>query len=72
MGTRYLLVISVLVTILVMCIIFGLIWWVITMIPLPAPFAQVARVVIAVIFIIWMIYLLLPLAGGGFGHPYLR
>jgi hypothetical protein len=55
-----------------MCIIFGLIWWVITMIPLPAPFAQVARVVIAVIFIIWMIYLLLPLAGGGFGHPYLR
>ena len=66
--------ISVLVTILVMCIIFGLIWWVITMIPLPAPFAQVARVVIAVIFIIWMIYLLLPLAGGGldFGHPYYR
>ena len=58
---------SVLVTILIMCLIFGLIWWVITLIPLPPPFAQVARVVIAVIFCIWIIYLLLPLAGMGAG-----
>ena len=64
--------ISLLVTILVMCIIFGLIWWIITIIPLPPPFAQVARVVCVVIFCIWLIYLLLPLAGGFGGHPYLR
>lgn len=62
---------SLLVTILIMCLVFGLIWWIITLIPLPAPFAQVARVVIAVIFLIWVIYLLLPMAGG-FGHPILR
>jgi hypothetical protein len=62
---------SLLVTILIMCLVFGLIWWIITLIPLPAPFAQVARVVIAVIFLIWVIYLLLPMAGG-FGHPLVR
>ena len=59
---------SILVTILVMCLIFGLIWWIITLIPLPPPFGRVAQVVIAVIFVICLIYLLLPLAGGGFGH----
>lgn len=63
---------SILVTILVMCLIFGLIWWIISLIPLPAPFGQVARVVIAVIFVIYLIYMLLPLAGGGFGHPLVR
>jgi hypothetical protein len=57
--------ISLLVTILIMCLIFGLLWWVITLIPLPAPFAQVARVVCALIFVIWIIYLLLPMAS----HP---
>lgn len=62
---------SILVTILVMCIIFGLIWWIISLIPLPQPFGQIARVVIAVIFCIWLIYLLLPLANG-IGHPLLR
>lgn len=62
--------IGLLVTVLIMCIIFGVIWWIITLIPLPPPFMQIARVVIAVIFLIWLIYLLLPLAGsGGFGHP---
>lgn len=56
---------SILITILVMCIIFGLIWWIISVIPLPAPFARVAQVVCVVIFCIWLIYLLLPLAGHG-------
>ena len=63
---------SLLITILVMCIIFSLIWWIFTLIPLPAPFGQVVRVVIAVIFVVWLLYLLVPLAGGGFGHPLVR
>ena len=61
--------ISILVTILVMCIIFGLLWWIVTVIPLPPPFARIAQVVIVVIFCIWLIYLLLPFAGY---HPLLR
>ena len=64
--------ISILVTILIMCLIFGVLWWVISLIPLPAPFGQIARVVCALIVVIWLIYLLLPLAGGGFGHPLVR
>ena len=63
--------ISVLFTILIMCIIFGLIWWIITSIPLPQPFARIAQTVCVVIFCIWLIYLLLPLAGG-IDHPFLR
>jgi hypothetical protein len=60
---------GLLVTILVMCIIFGLIWWIISVIPLPPPFARIAQVVCVVLFCLWLIYLILPLAGGGFGHP---
>jgi hypothetical protein len=64
---------GILVTILVMCIIFGLIWWIFTLIPLPAPFGQIARVVIVVIFVVWLLYLLVPLTGGlALGHPLLR
>jgi hypothetical protein len=66
--------IGLLVSVLIACIIFGLLYWLITMIPLPAPFAQVARVILAVIFVIWIIYVLLGLTGGslGYGHPLLR
>jgi hypothetical protein len=61
-------VISILITLLVLCLIFGLVWWIITLIPLPAPFGRVAQVIVAVIFLIIVIYMLLPLAG----HPLLR
>lgn len=61
---------SVLVTILIMCIIFAVIWWILTLIPIPGPFLQIARVVVAVIFLIWLLYLLVPYTG--FGHPLLR
>ena len=60
---------SLLVSILVACIIFGLIYWIITVIPLPAPFATIARVVCAVFFAVWLIYELLGLTGTGLGHP---
>jgi len=38
------------------------------LIPLPAPFGQVARVVVAVLFLIIILYELLPLIN----HPFLR
>jgi hypothetical protein len=67
---------SLLVTVLIMCIVFGLLWWIFTLIPLPPPFAQIGRVVIVVIFCLWLIYLLLGLVGGGagfgIGHPLVR
>ena len=55
-------VISLLVTILILCIVFSLIWWILSMIPMPAPFAQVARVCVAVIFLLIVLYEFLPFA----------
>ena len=62
--------ISVLITILIMCLVLGVIWWILTLIPLPAPFARIAQVVVALIFLIWLLYLLLPMAN--LGHPFVR
>jgi hypothetical protein len=59
---------SILVSILVVCIIFGLLWWVISLLPLAPPFGQIVRVVFAVICVIWLLYMLVPYAT--FGHPY--
>ena len=63
--------ISILISLLVMCLIFGVIWWILTLIPLPGPFLQIARVIVAVIFLIILIYMLLPMAGG-FEHGPIR
>jgi hypothetical protein len=59
---------SLLVSLLIACLIFGLIWWVVTLIPLPPPFANIVRAVIAIILVIWMISLLIPFSS----HPLLR
>lgn len=62
---------SVLVSILVAIIIFGLLYWIITLIPLPEPFARIARAVCIIFFCLWLIFELLNLTGG-IGHPLFR
>jgi len=67
--------IGFLVSFLVLLIIFSLIWWIVSVLPLPAPFARIAQVVVVVIFCLILIYMLLPFAGGlggGFNHPLVR
>jgi hypothetical protein len=61
---------SILVTLLIVCLIFGVVYWIISLIPLPAPFGRVAQVIVAVIFLIYLLYMLLPYAG--FAHPLVR
>ena len=56
--------VSVLLTLLILCLIFGLIYYVVTLIPLPQPFKNIAIVCVLVIFLIVLIEMLLPLAGG--------
>lgn len=56
--------ITLLVNILVVLMVLGLFYWVVTMIPLPPPVRQVAMVVVAVIGCIALIYLLLGATGG--------
>lgn len=55
--------IPILIQLLILCLIFGVVWWVLTLIPLPPPFGQVAQVVVALLFALILISLLLPLAG---------
>jgi nucleoside recognition membrane protein YjiH len=52
-----------LINILILCIIVGVAWWVLTQIPLPEPFAWIVRIVVVVIACIALIYMLQGLAG---------
>jgi len=46
-------------------LVLGLIWWIITLIPLPPPFPMIARVVLTVIAVIILLDLLLSIGGTG-------
>lgn len=43
-----------LIGLLVFVIIVGLLFWLVTMLPLPAPFALIARVLLILICIVWL------------------
>lgn len=51
--------IELLISLLVLVLIFGVAWWIITLIPLPPPFHQVAQVVLALIFLLVLLGILL-------------
>lgn len=53
---------SLLIAILIAALICGLIVWVTTIVPIPSPWGQVIRVCVVVIFIIYLLRLLLPMA----------
>lgn len=57
-----------LIALLILVLVAGLIWWALTMIPLPAPLHMVVQVVFVVIFAI----LLLGMLFGQFPIPALR
>ena len=57
--------ISLLISLLVFALIVGLVIYIIGLFPLPPFVRQIAVAVIAVIFLIWLIEILLP--GGGLG-----
>lgn len=67
---------SILVSLLILLVIFAIVWWILSMIPVPPPFVWIVRVIFAIIFLIALIalltgsYSLFP--GGGVGHPLLR
>jgi hypothetical protein len=56
--------ISILIQIIIMLVVLGVLFWVIDQFPMPPPFHTVARVVLALIALLWVLYLLLPLAVG--------
>lgn len=57
--------IGLLIDLVILCIVAGLAWWIIGMIPLPPPVRQIVTVVFVVIIAVFLIYALLGLAHGG-------
>lgn len=57
--------IGLLISLVILLIIFGLLWWLIDQLPLPEPFGRIARVVLIVVAVIILLYFLLGLAGHG-------
>lgn len=56
---------DVLIQLLVFLIVVGLVYWVLTIIPLPSPIRQIATVIIVVLAAFYLISLLLDLGGAG-------
>jgi hypothetical protein len=56
-------VIALIIHILIAAIIVGLLLWVLAQIPFFAPYGQIVRTVVLVLFVIWLILQLLPLLG---------
>jgi hypothetical protein len=54
---------SILIDIFILAVIFCLLWWAVLSLPLPAPFAQVLRVLLIVALVLALISLILPLLG---------
>lgn len=52
-----------LVTLLVVLLVLGLIWYAITLLPLPVEVQRIAQVVFIVICIIVLVYMFLPFGG---------
>ena len=51
--------IDILVSVLILCLVVGLIIWVIRILPIPEPFGTVVQAIIALIFVIWLLGVLL-------------
>jgi len=60
--------IGILIYIIIIGCVFGLLWWLVGYIGLPEPFNKVARVVLAVIAVLFLISILLSFIG----HPVLK
>ena len=61
--------IGTLVYLLVVCVIIGLVWWIVDYLPVPEPLNKLIKVVTIVIGAIIIIYALLSIAGMGGGLP---
>jgi hypothetical protein len=56
--------ISLLISLIVLCIVVGIVFWLLTLLPVPQPFANIIKVVIVLICLIWLLSML-----GGAVHP---
>lgn len=57
--------ISLLISLLIICLIFGVIWWALGQFSLPDPIGNIVRVIVVVVFALVLINLLMGLTGAG-------
>lgn len=50
--------ISLLISLLVLVLVFAIFWWILSLIPVPAPFAWIVQVIFAIVFLIALVELL--------------
>jgi hypothetical protein len=62
-------VIDALVYILILCLIFGVIYYVLQMLPLPPPFALIVQVILALVMVLFLLDILLGGRWVGLGPP---
>jgi hypothetical protein len=56
---------ELLVTLVVGLVVIALLWYILTVLPLPEPFGRVAQVVVIVLAFLWLIYVLMGMLPGG-------
>jgi hypothetical protein len=63
---------ELLVYFLIVLVIFAIVWWILSMIPIPPQFKWVVNVILGIIFLIIVISMLTGGLGGFGVHPILR
>lgn len=53
---------SLLISVVIALAIFGTLFWIISVLPIPEPFGRIAQVVCGVLFLIWLLRLFAPMA----------
>ena len=60
---------NLLLTLLILCLVFGIVYWIVGLLPIPAPFNNI---VLAIVGIIFLIYLLSMLFGAAPAPVFIR
>lgn len=57
--------ISLLISLIVLCLVIGVVFWLLTLLPIPQPFLNIVKVCIVLIFLLYAISMLT-----GITHPF--
>lgn len=58
------MLISILISLLILCLVVAVIFWILSLLPVPQPFMNIAKAIVAIICLIWLLSML-----GGAVHP---
>lgn len=61
------MLIGFLISLLILCLVVGVIFWILSLLPIPQPFLNIAKAVVAIICLIWLLGML---PGLGYAHPF--